>query len=294
MLAPIVVFAFNRPKELASMFDSLKSNPLYEQSPKFVYIDGPRNNNDIRLIDEVIKIAIKETDNVIISPINKGLGKSIIDGVSEILNRYVKAIIIEDDLKLMPGFLGYMNECLDLFESDKRIISVCGYSLKIKPLKDYSSDIYFGDRASSWGWGTWIDRWNKVDWNVKDWEEFSKDKKAIREFNKAGSDLFAMLSDYKNGKNHSWAIRFCYSQFRKRQWSVHPIKSFVDNKGFGESATNCRQKYNRFKIELCNGPLTISAKDRNTTVNNDILSQLHRYHSIPLRIYSRIRRILNI
>ena len=125
------------------MFDSLKSNPLYEQSPKFVYIDGPRNNNDIRLIDEVIKIAIKETDNVIISPINKGLGKSIIDGVSEILNRYVKAIIIEDDLKLMPGFLGYMNECLDLFESDKRIISFCGYSLKIKPPKDYSSDIYF-------------------------------------------------------------------------------------------------------------------------------------------------------
>ena len=120
------------------MFDSLKSNPLYEQSPKFVYIDGPRNNNDIRLIDEVIKIAIKETDNVIISPINKGLGKSIIDGVSEILNRYVKAIIIEDDLKLMPGFLGYMNECLDLFESDKRIISVCGYSLKIKPPKDLS------------------------------------------------------------------------------------------------------------------------------------------------------------
>ena len=59
------------------MFDSLKSNPLYEQSPKFVYIDGPRNNNDIRLIDEVIKIAIKETDNVIISPINKGLGKAL-------------------------------------------------------------------------------------------------------------------------------------------------------------------------------------------------------------------------
>ena len=70
MLAPIVVFAFNRPKELASMFDSLKSNPLYEQSPKFVYIDGPRNNNDIRLIDEVIKIDIKENDIVIISPIN--------------------------------------------------------------------------------------------------------------------------------------------------------------------------------------------------------------------------------
>lgn len=297
MPAPIVIFAFNRPKEFSSLLESLRKNPLYEESDKFIFIDGPRNDRDAELINEVKKLAINETDLVFPSVSNKGLGESIIAGVSKVLKKYGKAIVLEDDLIVMPGFLLYMNECLDAFESDKRIISICGYSLKIKLPEDYKSNIYLGDRASSWGWGTWSDRWERVDWKVSDWNDFSADKQAIRNFNRAGSDLYSMLSDYMNGKNKSWAIRFCYSQFRNGLWSLHPVKSLVDNNGFGETATNCRQKYNRFKVELDTLPprLTFFANHNNKLKpDQNILRQLHRYHSIPIRIYSLARKILRI
>lgn len=254
MPAPIVIFAFNRPKEFYLLLESLKKNPLYEESEKFIFIDGPRNDSDARLINEVKDLAMRETDQIFASVRNKGLGESIIAGVSEVLKKYGKAIILEDDLIVMPGFLQYMNECLTAFASDKRIISVCGYSLKIKLPKGYKSNVYLSDRASSWGWGTWSDRWEQIDWKVSDWNDFSTDKQAIRGFNRAGSDLYSMLSDYMNGKNKSWAIRFCYSQFRNGLWSLHPVKSLIDNNGFGETATNCRQKYNRFKTELDTPP----------------------------------------
>lgn len=276
--------------------ESLKKNPLYEESEKFIFIDGPRNDSDARLINEVKDLAMRETDQIFASVRNKGLGESIIAGVSEVLKKYGKAIILEDDLIVMPGFLQYMNECLTAFASDKRIISVCGYSLKIKLPKGYKSNVYLSDRASSWGWGTWSDRWEQIDWKVSDWNDFSTDKQAIRGFNRAGSDLYSMLSDYMNGKNKSWAIRFCYSQFRNGLWSLHPVKSLIDNNGFGETATNCRQKYNRFKTELDTPPRINISTDSSNNIepNRNILRQLHRYHSIPLRLYSFARKILKI
>ena len=155
------------------MLESLKQNPLFEESEKYVFIDGPRNEKDASLIKEVAQIAYTATDNVKLSPQNKGLGSSIIAGVSEVLNEHDAVIVLEDDLRLMPGFLTYMNNALEHFKVDERILAICGYSLKIKTPKGYDSTAYFGDRASSWGWGTWRDRWQNVDWEVSDWAEFS-------------------------------------------------------------------------------------------------------------------------
>lgn len=291
-MTPIAIFAFNRPKEFTNMLASLKRNPLFEESEKYFFIDGPRNDKDIDLIKEVEQIALTVTDNVKLSPENKGLGSSIIAGVSEVLSQHDSVIVIEDDLRLMPGFLTYMNQALECFKNDERILAVCGYSLKIKTPKGYDSTVYLGDRVSSWGWGTWRDRWEKVNWEVSDWEEFSSDTKAIARLNQCGSDMFGMLRDFMEGRNRSWAIRFCYHQFKNGMYSVHPVKSLVNNEGFGETATNCRQKYNRFKIELTD---SIDLKVNGVLdPRKSLMRQLHRYHSIPIRIYSRIRKMLNV
>ena len=292
MSAPIAIFAFNRPEALQRMINSLKTTPEYKESEKYFFIDGARTPDEQAAVDKVIEIARRESGNVSCNPGNIGLGSNIIRGVSTVLSKYARVIVIEDDLVLMPGFLKFMNDSLTYFENDNRILSVCGYSLQFKVPERYASSVYLGDRASSWGWATWRDRWVKVDWTVKDWREFSNDKSAIKGFNRAGSDLFSMLKDYMEGRNRSWAIRFCYHQYRHSLWSVHPIQSLVDNEGFGLAATNCRQKYNRFKIDPAeNNSFTIS---QSLEPEPDILKQLHKYHSIPIRIYSRLRKILNI
>ncbi len=292
MYAPIVIFAFNRPDSLQRMISSLKQNALYEVSHKYVYVDGPRNGDDIKNVEKVIEIAYSITSNVVISEKNKGLGASIISGVTDVIHQYGCAIVLEDDLRLMPGFLNYMNQALPAYRNDNRIMSICGYGLKIEKPKDYIGDVYLSDRSSSWGWGTWADRWDSVDWKVQDYEKLKADKKSRRDFNRGGSDLYGMLRDYMEGRNHSWAIRFCYSQFRQGKYSVHPFLSFVENNGFGNDATNCKQKYSRFVTTLNNG-LQVNLPYR-LEKRSDILQQLHRYHSIPIRIYSRIRNILNI
>lgn len=291
-LSPIVIFAFNRPKALQQMIISLKRNSLYKQSEKFVFIDGPRNENDQNNINAVVKIAQTITSNVTVSTVNKGLGTSIITGVSSVLQKYEKAIILEDDLICTPNFLSYMNQALDFYEKDDRIISVCGYGLKIKRPKNYVGDVYLSGRSSSWGWATWKDRWEQIDWNMKDWKEFSSDPQRIKAFNRNGSDMFSMLEDYMEGRNKSWAIRFCYSQFKLGKYAVCPFLSKVNNEGFGEEATNCKQQYSRFKVNIDQSGSTDFLFDPQISPNKQIEKECYHYHSIKMRIYSKIRNML--
>lgn len=293
MNAPIILFAFNRPLLFKHTIETLKHNVDFDQSDIFVFIDGPRNKEDEDLICKVKEIAERLTPNVKVAEENKGLGNSIISGVTEIINQYGKAIVIEDDLNLMPGFLHYMNQGLESYKANKQVFSICGYGLRINKPKSYQGDVYLCPRSSSWGWATWADRWNSIDWNVSDYNMLKRDKKQIRAFNKGGSDMFGMLKDYMEGRNQSWAIRFCYSQFKQGKYSVHPFLSLVDNEGFGDDATNCKQKYSRFKVE-CNDSVNVLNLPQDLTVNKDILNELKQYHSIPIRIYSKLRNLLDI
>ena len=252
MKTPIAIFAFNRPQLFARMIDSLKKNEGIEGRDVFIFIDGPRNDADRPKVQAVAELAGSLTDNVELSQENKGLAMSVITGVSKLMNKYGRAIVIEDDLVLLPGFLAFMDEALDVYAEDERIFSVCGFSLEIKKPSDYPHDIYLSPRSSSWGWATWKDRWDMVDWAVSDFDELKHSLSRRCEFNKGGSDMFSMLQGYMEGKNNSWAIRFCYSQFKHKAYSIHPFHSLVINDGYGTDATNCRQKYNRFKPAIGN------------------------------------------
>ena len=65
------------------------------------------------------------------SEVNKGLAKSIISGVSEILDKYGKAIVVEDDLYTSRSFLRFMNDMLNKYELDERVMQVSGYGCKL-------------------------------------------------------------------------------------------------------------------------------------------------------------------
>ncbi|MBD5366532.1 MAG: hypothetical protein HDR82_05925 [Bacteroides sp.] len=291
--APIVIFAFNRPDSLSRLIQSLKNNVGFENRETYIYIDGPRNCNDKPKINEVYSIAQSFSDNVYKSDKNNGLGPSIINGVTQVLKKYDKAIVLEDDLVLMPGFLNYMDAALDKYEHNNNIFSICGYGLKIKCPIDYQGDVYLSNRASSWGWATWRDRWNSVDWEVRDWEELKKRPELKKAFNQGGSDMYGMLKGYMEGRNRSWAIRFCYSQHKQNKYSVHPFNSLVANEGYGLDATNCNQKYSRFKVDLSVNSTTLHLPD-NITPDNRIINACRRYHSLHLRLYSKIRKLLNV
>lgn len=243
--APIVVFTYNRLEHTKQCIESLEKNILAKESEIFIFSDGPKNEENIKKVDDVrnyIKniekgsfknITIYESTN------NKGLANSVISGVSKIIDLYGKVIVVEDDLILSPYFLNYMNNSLDYYRDHNSIWSISGFNIPIRIQKKYNKDVYLSYRASSWGWATWKDRWETIDWDVVDYESFKNSYIKRRKFNRGGKDLSRMLDAQMQGKINSWAIRWCYNQSKQNKYTVYPCKSYVKNCGNDGTGTNC-------------------------------------------------------
>ena len=132
-----------------------------------------------------------------------------------------------------------MNQALDYYERNEKIWSISGFSSDIPMLNNSQDDVYFSCRARSWSWATWKDRWDTVDWNVKEYKKFRFNLAKRKQFNRGGSDMSAMLDRQQAGIINSWAIRWCFNQFLQDKYVVQPTMSLIVNKGQDGSGTNC-------------------------------------------------------
>lgn len=297
-LSPIILFTYNRLEELKLTIAALQNNKLANNSILYVYADGAKTDRDniaVKAVREFLN-TVSGFKKVILtfSEANKGLAASIIDGVTIILAKHGKVIVLEDDLLVSDNFLFFMNQGLNYYEDNPRILSICGYSMGVHTQKSYTYayDVFFAQRSSSWGWATWYDQWQGIDWEVNDFEKFSKDRKKIKEFNAYGSDLFRMLRRQKQGKINSWAIRYNYHQYKNNLYSVFPVFSKVKNIGFSEQATHTNQKYNRFDVALDNTSENNFKFQKEILLNDIILKQFRSMNSVKNRIIYKIKNLL--
>lgn len=216
--------------------------------------------------------------------------------MTKIVNEYSKIIVLEDDLVTSPYFLKFMNDALEVYEDRGDIFSVTGFNYPENVLnipQNYKDEVYLSFRCMSWSWGTWKDRWGKVDWGVKGFKQLKNDKVKIDKFNRGGQDLFPMLKSQMEGKIDSWAIRFCYAHSLNNTFCIYPVKSLVNNEGFDGSGVHCgNDKGNRLQNKL------VSIKnmhlDLDIEINDEIVNNFYKISqkSIFKRIKNLIRRIV--
>ncbi|MDU1538950.1 MAG: sugar transferase [Paeniclostridium sordellii] len=242
MNTPVCLFVYKRLDHTKKTIESLKCCRESENTTLFIFSDGAKNDTDLKDVTNVREYIdnISGFKDIIVykNDDNKGLANSIINGVGKIINKYGKVIVIEDDLEFSSNFLIYMNECLDIYENNKNIWSISGYAPNIEIPSDYKKDVYVTMRGCSWGWATWDDRWNIIDWNCDDYNVFKRNRKKIKSFNNTGNDMSYMLDLQMNKEIDSWAIRWCYNQWKKNKYTIYPIVSKVRNIGTDNSGTH--------------------------------------------------------
>ena len=162
MLAPIVLFTFNRLVHTQKTIETLSNSELASQSHLFIYSDQARYSQDIEAVKSVREYLDQVSGFKKITKVyqdeNIGLANSIIGGVSDVFNEYERVIVLEDDLETSPTFLRFMNQALD-FYSPEQVWSIGGYSPRIQMPKDYKYDTYLAYRNCSWGSATWKQNW---------------------------------------------------------------------------------------------------------------------------------------
>lgn len=259
-LAPIIVFCYNRPEHLRKTLDALSRNELADQSTLYIYCDGPKDSASdemIQKIAEVRQVARKrqwcKEVYVVEAEKNKGLANSIIGGVTDVINKHGKVFVLEDDLVSSPHMLKFVNKALDFYEDYAGVFSI---SVNRPPLsrmqipEDYPYDVFACLRSYSTGWGTWKDRWEKVDWSMDDFDRCKKNPDMLRALCRLGDDFPPMMQMQEDGKIDSWAVRFGFAHFKHHAVAILPCKSYVTNIGFDGTGTHSGTVANVYENDL--------------------------------------------
>ena len=253
---PVILFAYNRPEHTRLTIEALCQNRLASASDLHVFSDGPKNNSHaesvkqvrayLRTVSGFLTVQIIERER------NMGLAASVIAGVSQVLNDHPACIVVEDDMQSSPNFLEFMNSALQVYRERRDIFSVTGYNYPLPIPTHYPQDAYLSYRGSSWGWGTWADRWRSIDWSVGDYAKFCADPHDHDLFARGGNDLPGMLKLQLEGKLDSWAIRFAYAHHRNNAFCLHAVRSKIQNIGFDGSGVHCGVS-DDYRVELDDG-----------------------------------------
>lgn len=295
-LAPILLFVYNRPDHVRRGVESLLANELAKDSELYIFSDAAKDEATQPAVDEVRQFihtitGFKEIHYVERSE-NWGLARSIIDGVTTLVNQYGRVIVLEDDLVVAPFFLQFMNDALETYQNEEKVchIQACDFT-KAPTLPD----TFLIKWTGSWGWATWKRAWMLFNPDGQELLDELVRRRLTYRFDFNGKYGYTrMLRRQIQGKNNSWAIRWNASLFLADKLSLNVGKSLVQNEGFDGSGTNCGGG-NLYATDLWMEPLPvvkIQPIQENEKARKAFVKYYARTNSFFAKALRRIKRTL--
>jgi len=256
--APIILFVYNRCLHTRRTVDALKANDLARDSDLYIYADAARNEEALPSVTALRNYLNEITGfrniYVCLREHNLGVDENVILGVSEVIEKHGRAIVMEDDLVTAPWFLQYMNDALHLYEYREEVACIHGY---VYPVRQQLKEVFFLKGADCWGWATWKRGWDLFE---PDGEKLLKEierRGLQREFNFNNTFPYVnALAEQAAGRTTCWDIRWYASAFLKGKLTLYPGQSLVSNIGHDASGTHCGTNQD-YDVILATAPLNV-------------------------------------
>lgn len=283
MLAPVLVSVYNRKQSLLDCIFHLKKCSLAKETELFIVSDAGIKEEDKIIIksirEELQRIEGFKKINIIEREQNLGSYISINSAINEILLKYKKIIFLEDDIRVSPYFLEYMNICLEKFKDQKDIFSISGYMFPIKKIeKNLNKDIFLWKRYCPWGMGTWLDRWEEIDFELKNGKKFLSNKKRKREYKQIEPNSYILLEKNIQNEIVTADTRICYHMFLKEMYTIYPRKTLTVNRGHNGSGEHCRKEKKYYFQELDTTFLPV-IEEKKMLLQQDYIDRImYKYH----------------
>lgn len=245
-----LLFTYNRSHHTEQVISSLKKNTVLPQK-LLVFQDGLKPGQDDcewKKVNSLIRSIDWCEREIIVAEYNKGLATSIVDGINHAFKEHDAVIVLEDDCVSASGFISFMQQCFEKYKDNKKVYSVSGYSWPFT-LKKTKYDVYGCGRISSWGWGTWKDRWNSFEKDYELVRKMKQGKNTSKNFAMWGRDLEDMLVSNVRGNIDSWAVFWALNVISREGICINPYQSLIRNIGTDGSGTHCGST-DQFDVEL--------------------------------------------
>ena len=235
-----LLFTYNRSFHTGQVLNALRQNTEMPEK-LFVFQDGVKQDKDLsewKKVNDIINNIDWCDNEIIVSDYNKGLADSVISGIEYVFREYDAIIVLEDDCVPFYSFMTFMNESLQTYRDNKEVYSVSGYAYPIE-IANNGWDAYFCRRASSWGWGTWKNRWAYYRQDYKILGRIKNDAELAEQLHFWGEDLEGQLLGNVYGKYNSWAVFWACTVIEQKGFCLSPYKSLIKNIGFDGTGVHC-------------------------------------------------------
>lgn len=252
MFAPVAIFVYNRIDNIKRTLQCLLDNSMAKDTDVYVFSDGGKDPRSWKQVNEVRKYLHQTADiintvkslrslTIIERPENVYLERNIIEGIGYVFQRHDSIIVLEDDICVSEFYLDYMNESLNIYKDDKRVMHVAGFTnldilnnhpdlIYLSPDNEFPDETYFTPHMSGWGWGTWKNKWQA------NFVHYHSEEEALRGLTATDRDrlqyggVFPCLRSLKKDPI-PWDICWEIAIYRAGGLCLTPIHTMVRNIG---------------------------------------------------------------
>ena len=274
--APIALFTYNRADHTRRAVESLLQNAEAKDSDLFIFSDGPKNEKAVRGVADnreyIHTVTGFKTVTIVEREKNWGLANSLIAGITDVINKYGRVIVVEDDLILSPYFLKFMNDGLEKYKDDDRVGTITGF---VPPIGEILPETFFLTYFKCWGWATWKRAWDLLETDARPLLKGLRFKR--KKFDVGGGVCnYGNLYCQKVGLVDSWYLRYYASLFLKGKLSLYPGRSVATNEGLDGSGTHCGAELKR-SFEAHNSQTPIKVNDVEVIENLQVFRIFKKY-----------------
>lgn len=237
---PIVVIAYNRPKSLRRLLNSI-AKAIYPDIaiPLIISIDYSETNKEVLQIAQDFKWGFGEK-TIRYSEVNLGLRKHVLQ-CGNFSMEYGHVILLEDDLYVSPYFYNYTIQALKFSADRPNIGGISLYNhqfnvhtgVNFSPIEDGYDNWYF-QFASSWGQA----------WTKKQWSDFS-DWYMNQGIPTSIPDIPENVTSWSE---KSWLKYFIIYLIEKDRFFLYPKVSLSTN--FSDIGTHATQNSSFYQVPL--------------------------------------------
>jgi hypothetical protein len=232
---PVVLFAYARPVHLSRVLDCLRDNhvPLV-----LAYVDGAKGAHDagaVAQVRELLRSVEWAELQLTERPVNLGLGRNVLAGITDVAARHEAFIVWEDDLICVPGTYDWICAALRAYADVPRVMSVTAWTHPRVTPAGLGEQPYFDARAECWVWGAWARSWHGMTEQTALQKMDATARRGIPA-DAYGADL-PHMAEAEEAQN-IWAVRWLYHHMQQGGLCLRPPWSMVEHIGFDAGATN--------------------------------------------------------
>lgn len=272
---PVLFLIFNRPDTTAQVFAQIK-----KVQPKFLFLaaDGPRidKEGEKEKCIQAREIVMDGIDwdcevKTLYRNENLGCGKAVSEAITWFFENVEQGIILEDDCLPDDSFFHFCEEMLEKYANDQRVFAVngCNFNFKLDGTESY----FFSRYMNVWGWATWRQSAEKIDYNMNTWQRQNKLlflwKRLRLNFWDMDLDWYKywkyIFNDVYQKKLDTWDYQWQYQQLVAQKVTIISSKNLIKNLGWGDEATHTKMNNHpasNLLLEKLAFPLSIPASKK--------------------------------